>query len=1118
MIKKQKANGKGSTRSEFVLLALVLSLLFVFVGSNLLLTFNGLELTLDGIYVINDRSWKDSLDYYLDNNQNNDDNHRIDSPVGASNLITGAAVGDNSNGEEGLAVSSENTGGGMIGIFNEANSTSCGNITSNLTLTANVNSTATCFAFNASGVTLDCAGYTVTYNNGGGGTDGITNNDGFDNITIKNCNILPKVDITGNQRAVLFNYSNNVIFINNTISTTGGTHNDCFRSQYGDNPIVANNTCLVNGTGHNNAGLRVFGGLGGTISNNNITVYGNDTSSGISLDIRTSYSSFQNHTVVRGNLIYLRDNWTSADGILGGYNSTISFNNITIYAINSSYGIDLPSTSSVVEDNIITINGTSSIYGVYYQLSFNDTTARNTIRVNSTTLGYGIRSGGDMISNNTVTVTGSGNNHTGIIFNGGFVDINPVVENNIVNVYGASNNYALDSETACCEANVTFQNNTLTSNGTGSNNYGLYIGNAGGDHYYNNSIRSLSGAYSIFDSNGSSGADYFRYSNTFGKISWDEKVDNPKTIDNLTTNATLIIGNGIFLQDNLIGVADVPEIGFLNQTPNITFYGLTASGGKQLLRNGVVCGSPACNFTYVAQSTTLSAAVNSFSNYTTYYESVLPNVTNLLPTLNYKANTTLAVEIGANITDANKISLATVNVTLPNGTINVLTLSNGTTFVDKWNTSFSLTWLTGDYNVTFIGTDIFGNVNSTQWTNFSVKVGCGTISTEGQTVTLDQNIVTTDNTCFTVQASGVIINGNSYLMTGDLDGGGDVAAVLLDNINHTYISNLNVTNFASGIMLNNQNTSNHTINNSVFFNQTYYGFRIQYARNVTIKNIHIPFINGTALSVSDTDNLYVDNFSVRDTRADTVLTLSQSNKYTNNVYFNRVNITNGNNAVYAVDNTSLLTINNSAFYNQSGAVISSLADDLTIINSQFRNVSGISVTGAVNITIFNNTFYNVTPNAHFITAINVNISQNSFNQSNLLSFGNVEGATIYNNMFYCTSCTGIGVSESYSMNHTTIKGNNFTGGMSNGGISFNGVKTNNITISDNYFNNVSGEASIFLNNTLDIYINSNNYTNPSSSFVALRNSNNTYVQHNMINVVSASYRFISLDSMLKMII
>ena len=79
-----------------------------------------------------------------------------------------------------------------IGIQEVANSTSCGTVNSNLTLTSNVNSSGTCFTINASNIVLDCAGFMINYSQSASSySDGI-NNTGFSNVAVKGCIILSR--------------------------------------------------------------------------------------------------------------------------------------------------------------------------------------------------------------------------------------------------------------------------------------------------------------------------------------------------------------------------------------------------------------------------------------------------------------------------------------------------------------------------------------------------------------------------------------------------------------------------------------------------------------------------------------------------------------------------------------------------------------------------------------------------------------------------------------------------------------------------------------------------------------------------------------------------------------
>src|SRR4030042_3220929 len=68
------------------------------------------------------------------------------------------------------------------------NVTDCGTLNTTdavYTLNQSLSSSFDCLIINSTNITLDCAGYNITYGNASGGI-GINNN-GFGNVTVKNC-------------------------------------------------------------------------------------------------------------------------------------------------------------------------------------------------------------------------------------------------------------------------------------------------------------------------------------------------------------------------------------------------------------------------------------------------------------------------------------------------------------------------------------------------------------------------------------------------------------------------------------------------------------------------------------------------------------------------------------------------------------------------------------------------------------------------------------------------------------------------------------------------------------------------------------------------------------------
>ena len=97
------------------------------------------------------------------------------------------------------------------------------------TLNQSINSSFSCLIINATNITLNCAGYNITYGNATGGW-GIAVTDeegvgqpGYNNVTIKNCSIIQNTSSSGvNESAIFFGQGSvNGNVYNNTIVVYG---------------------------------------------------------------------------------------------------------------------------------------------------------------------------------------------------------------------------------------------------------------------------------------------------------------------------------------------------------------------------------------------------------------------------------------------------------------------------------------------------------------------------------------------------------------------------------------------------------------------------------------------------------------------------------------------------------------------------------------------------------------------------------------------------------------------------------------------------------------------------------------------------------------------------------
>ncbi|MDP3640809.1 MAG: LamG-like jellyroll fold domain-containing protein [Nanoarchaeota archaeon] len=108
-------------------------------------------------------------------------------------------------------------------------------------------------------------------------------------------------------------------------------------------------------------------------------------------------------------------------------------------------------------------------------------------------------------------------------------------------------------------------------------------------------------------------------------------------------------------------------------------------------------------------------------------ETINPKVFALLPAANSTFNVSKSIEIGTNVTDNVLVSAVLANITLPNGTSQLLTLANA--LGDKYNTSFIIPEAHGQYNITFVANDTSDNRNATEKTFFSVELSEGNSGT-----------------------------------------------------------------------------------------------------------------------------------------------------------------------------------------------------------------------------------------------------------------------------------------------------------------------------------------------------------------------------------------------------
>jgi hypothetical protein len=310
-------------------------------------------------------------------------------------------------------------------------------INDSMTLTQNIVSTTSCITIGLDNVTLDCAGFSITY-----GTGGASNVFGVvaasrKNITIANCTIVDGSTTGAFDIGINFTLTNDSTIINNTITTNGTSDNYGIALWNGSKRnLVANNTIFANGSSGNNTGIFInTTSDDNNITGNTIMTFGADTNVGIRIDTNS------NTTLVQSNIIY-------TNGTAG-----------------SNYGIQvLNAFGTSILNNSITTNGTSGNAGVRLENSVNTTTVGNNTILTSGSAGnnFGIfllsSVSASNFYTNLITTTGTGTNHG--------IKLQEFAENNTFYANNITATGTLSYGIEIINSNYSFFNHTILNNPT----------------------------------------------------------------------------------------------------------------------------------------------------------------------------------------------------------------------------------------------------------------------------------------------------------------------------------------------------------------------------------------------------------------------------------------------------------------------------------------------------------------------------------------------------------------------------------------------------------------------------------------------------------------------------
>ncbi|MFC1697127.1 LamG-like jellyroll fold domain-containing protein, partial [Nanoarchaeota archaeon] len=189
---------------------------------------------------------------------------------------------------------------------------------------------------------------------------------------------------------------------------------------------------------------------------------------------------------------------------------------------------------------------------------------------------------------------------------------------------------------------------------------------------------------------------------------WNNMPDS--TQYNHTVESALVIADGGSSQFYMLNITNIIDYGYQNNNDNVSIY---------IKPTGTNVGDVSNND--ITFDTKESVAARR-PQITIQYHTV-PDVNSIIPTQNSNYNLSNTVQIKANVTDALQplvnISTVLANITLPNGTIEQIVLSDAGS--DLYNNSFTSTTLTGRYNITIIANNTDGYVNNTQTSYFNVN-------------------------------------------------------------------------------------------------------------------------------------------------------------------------------------------------------------------------------------------------------------------------------------------------------------------------------------------------------------------------------------------------------------
>ncbi|ODS37640.1 MAG: hypothetical protein A7315_03925 [Candidatus Altiarchaeales archaeon WOR_SM1_79] len=384
--------------------------------------------------------------------------------------------------------------------------------------------------------------------------------------------------------------------------------------------------------------------------------------------------------------------------------------------------------------------------------------------------------------------------------------------------------------------------------------------------------------------------------------------------------------------------------------------------------------------------------------------------------------------------------------------------------------------------------------------------------------TLNCNLFSFD-TCFTIGASNIVIDGNEYTVTGIRHGDG----IYANGRNSVTIKNFNVYNFDSGVYLSSSSnnilanntasnnyygirlfssSNNNLVNNTASNN--YYGVYLSSSSNNTLANNTAKENNYYDIYVGANSNTHCDNIienntgsgnrtikffnSAVDLQNEILSELILCNA--NNSNINNVTIAGSeikkNNAVivYLTENSNLTNIDSSNNYH--GFYLSSSSNNNFLNNTASNNYHGFYLSSSSNNTLTNNTASN---NTYGILLFFFSNSTLTYNTANNNTFGIRLYYSSNSTLTYNTANDNQdGIDLSSSSNNTLTYN---TANDNQDGIDLSSSSNNTLTYNTASNNTYGIRLSSSLNNTIINNTASNNY----HGFYLSSSSNNNFLNN-----------------------